>query len=112
MAKKNRFRRSMRVLFGPKDPKYVHNPHKRNPEVYFKHVYLGKKEYGGMEFTAQILKISKTRMSNELIERGMSSLWGEALGEKIKDDVEARERQQEMVIVICPPRISPTLMLD
>jgi hypothetical protein len=100
LAEKNRFKRSIRTLLGPKNPKYVHNPHKRNPEAYFKQVYLGKKIYEGMEFMAKALETSKTRMTNELMERGMRSLWGEALGEKIKDDVEARERQQEMVLVL------------
>jgi hypothetical protein len=70
--------------------------HKLYPDAYYARVYLSKKNFEGMEFIAKSVKTSKIRMTNELIERGIRSFYGEAIGKEIQNDITAREAGVKM----------------
>jgi len=47
--------------------------------------------FEGLEFIAKVERKSKIRMTNELMERGIKSYYGEKLGKYIEEDIEARK---------------------
>ena len=59
--------RSIKALFGTKKRTQVQ---KTAPEVYYRHVYLSKANYEGVEFMAKTTHTSRVRMANELIAPG------------------------------------------
>jgi hypothetical protein len=69
--------------------------HKLHPDAYFARVYLSKTNFEMVEFIAKCFKTSKIRMTNELIERGIRSFYGEVIGKEITDYNDARQRAQK-----------------
>ena len=80
--------RSITHLF---TPKVTTDRHKLHPYEYYKRVHLSKPMFEGLEFIAAVERKSKIRMTNELIERGIKSYFGEKLGKYIEEDLEARK---------------------
>ena len=54
--------------------------------------------FEGLEFIAAVERTSKIRMTNELMERGIKSYFGEKLGNYIEDDIEARKRGERATV--------------
>ena len=87
--------RSITCLF---TPKVTTDAHKLYPIAYYKRVYLSKPMFEGLEFIAAVERKSKIRMTNELMERGIKSYFGEKLGKYIEDDIEARKRGERATV--------------
>jgi hypothetical protein len=76
------------------------NTYKTAPDTYYRQVFLSKENYQGVEFLAKIARTSRVRVANELIKRGLSSLYGAILGEEIRDDIEKREHHDDLKLFI------------
>ena len=83
----------MRALFARKRG---FNPHKMHPDAYYKHVYLSENNFKGIEFVARCTKTSKIRAANEIIQLGLRSFYGEAIGEETTDNIEKKEHSDRI----------------
>jgi hypothetical protein len=93
--KSHSVKRLLTVLFAPK---VTTDMHKLHPIAYYRRIYLSKPMFEGLEFIAATERKSKIRMTNELMERGIRSYFGEKLGKYIEDDIEARKRGERATV--------------
>ncbi len=81
--------RKITALFSPR---IEGNPQKRYPDAYYKHVYVSKPMFNGIELIARFEKISKKQAAHLLLEAGFKYY----VGEKIRKDIEARTAAKKL----------------
>ncbi len=65
--------------------------YKRLPDAYYKHVYINKKMYQGVEIIARIERTSIKEATDLLLASAISQYMGEKLLEHIKNEKEIKE---------------------
>jgi hypothetical protein len=91
MTKKLNPRSLIHSLTGLLGTKAEGDPHKRFPVTYYKHIYLDKQMYDGIELVGAIERLSKKKAARLLLERGFSSY----MGEKLKTEMAIRELERK-----------------
>ena len=71
-----------------------------HPDAYFRSQFLSKTNYEGIEFAAKVAHTSRIRMTNEIIERGLRSFYGEGLAEEIREKIEAHEQNRAATLSV------------
>jgi hypothetical protein len=69
--------------------------YQKYPDAYYKHVYISKNLYEGIELVAGMEHISKKQAARWILEAGFSSLMGKKLVEHIEDEQRIKELNLE-----------------
>ena len=87
-AKLRSLTRSITALIGSKKQL---STYQRYPDAYYRHVYISKPLYEGIELVARLERKSKKKAVDLLLEQGFSSYMGAKLKEHVKREQEIKE---------------------